>query len=113
MASLIPIKFHELLSLKNVGINQENINFGSVTMESDKYIVVREKVGDSAQVVILDIANPNEVLRRPISADSALMNPNTKILALKSAKTLQIFDLELKAKKLQSTIGHSLGILLL
>jgi clathrin heavy chain len=52
-------------------------------MESDKYIVVREKVGDSAQVVILDIANPNEVLRRPISADSALMNPNTKILALK------------------------------
>ena len=52
-------------------------------MESDKYIVVREKVGDSAQVVILDVASPNDVIRRPISADSALMNPNTKILALK------------------------------
>lgn len=52
-------------------------------MESDKYIVVREIVGDSAQVVIVDVANPNDVLRRPISADSAVMNPNSKILALK------------------------------
>lgn len=82
-------------------------------MESDKHIVVRETVGDSAQVVIIDVANPNELLRRPISADSALMNPSSKILALKcncvfinlaillfilAGKTLQIFDLEQKAK---------------
>jgi clathrin heavy chain len=66
-----------------MGINQTNINFGNITMESDKYIVVRETVGDSAQVVIVDIANPSDVLRRPIRADSALMNPNTKIIALK------------------------------
>lgn len=52
-------------------------------MESDTNIVVRETVGDSAQVVIIDIANPNELLRRPISADSALMNPEKRILALK------------------------------
>lgn len=59
-------------------------------MESDKYIVVREIVGDSAQVVIVDVANPNDVLRRPISADSAVMNPNSKILALKCLfKTFQ------------------------
>ncbi|KAI1721373.1 hypothetical protein Ddc_07825 [Ditylenchus destructor] len=98
MSSIIPIKLNELFSLQKVGIHPSNIHFGSVTMESDKNIVVRETVGESAQVVIVDVANPNDLLRRPISADSALMNPDKKILALKSGKTLQIFDLEQKAK---------------
>lgn len=87
-------------------------------MESDKSIVVRETVGESAQVVVIDMENPNDVLRRPISADSALMNPTKKILALKckllsdesgvwcspltvrylAGKNIQIFDLEQKQK---------------
>lgn len=52
-------------------------------MESDKFICVREKVGDSAQVVIIDMANPTNPIRRPISADSAIMNPASKVIALK------------------------------
>lgn len=94
----LPIKFHEHLQLTNVGIRQPNISFASVTMESDKYIVCREKVGDSAQVVIIDMAEPSNPTRRPISADSVIMHPSQKILALKSGKTLQIFDIEKKAK---------------
>ena len=82
-------------------------------MESDKIIVVRETVGDQTEVVIIDVANPKDLLRCPISADSALMNPSKKLIALKcespvrapshpapalSATTLlQIFDLESKA----------------
>lgn len=52
-------------------------------MESDKFIVVREKVGDSSQVVIIDLNDINNPLRRPITADSVIMNPATKVLALK------------------------------
>ncbi|GMS88450.1 hypothetical protein PENTCL1PPCAC_10625, partial [Pristionchus entomophagus] len=94
----LPIKFHEHLQLTNVGIRQPMISFNNVTMESDKYIVCREKVGDSAQVVIIDMAEPNNPTRRPISADSVIMHPLQKIIALKSGKTLQIFDIEKKAK---------------
>ena len=57
-------------------------------MESDKYICVREKVGESAQVVIIDMANPQTPIRRPISADSAIMNPLTKVIALKGTLLL-------------------------
>lgn len=67
-------------------------------MESDKYICVREKVGDSSQVVIIDMADSTNPLRRPISADSAIMNPISKVIALKAGKTLQIFNIELKSK---------------
>lgn len=48
-------------------------------MESDKFICVREKVGDTVQVVIVDMSNPNTPIRRPISAESAIMNPTSKV----------------------------------
>jgi len=37
-------------------------------------------------------------MRRPITADSAIMHPTSKIIALKAQRQLQIFNLELKAK---------------
>ena len=52
-------------------------------MESDKFICVREKVNDTAFVIIIDMADPNNPIKRPITADSAIMNPTTKVIALK------------------------------
>ncbi|VDN52328.1 unnamed protein product [Dracunculus medinensis] len=98
MATPLPIKFQEHISLQNLGINAANIGFATLTMESDKFIVVREKIGDSSQVVIIDLNDISNPLRRPITADSVIMNPATKVLALKSNKTLQIFNIELKSK---------------
>lgn len=69
--------------LQNLGINPANIGFSTLTMESDKFICVREKVGEQAQVVIIDMSDPNSPIRRPISADSAIMNPASKVIALK------------------------------
>jgi clathrin heavy chain len=48
---------------------------------------VRETVNDTNQVVIIDLADANNVLRRPITADSAIMHPKKKILALKGASS--------------------------
>ena len=59
-------------------------------MESDKYICVRETAPQNS-VVIIDMNMPNQPLRRPITADSALMNPNTRILALKGRITFRCF----------------------
>ena len=84
--------------LTNVGIGAANIGFNSLTMESDKFICVREKVGENNQVVIIDMSDHTNPIRRPISADSAIMNPASKVIALKAAKTLQIFNIEMKSK---------------
>jgi len=97
-AQVLPIKFQEHLQLTNVGINAANVGFNSLTMESDKYICVREKVGDTNQVVIIDLNDSTNPIRRPISADSAIMNPASKVIALKAQKTLQIFNIEMKSK---------------
>lgn len=52
-------------------------------MESDKFICIREKVGETSQVVIIDMADANNPIRRPITAESAIMNPASKVIALK------------------------------
>jgi clathrin heavy chain len=84
-----PISSSVHLQLQNIGINAANIGFSTLTMESDKFICVREKIGDTAQVVIIDMDNSNNPIRRPISADSAIMNPKSKVIALKGQKLLK------------------------
>lgn len=74
-----------IAQLVQLGINQQYISFNSLTMESDKYICVREEVNGQVQVVIIDMTNPADIQRRPISADSAIMNPVSKVIALKGA----------------------------
>ncbi|KAE7996591.1 hypothetical protein FH972_001302 [Carpinus fangiana] len=102
-AANAPITMKEALTLPSIGINPQFITFTHVTMESDKYICVRETAPQNS-VVIIDMSMPMQPLRRPITADSALMNPNSRILALKAQLQgtnqdhLQIFNIELKAK---------------
>ena len=46
MTQNLPIKFEENLNLTNIGINAQNIGFANLTMESEKFICVREQVFD-------------------------------------------------------------------
>lgn len=82
-----------------MGINASNVSFNTLTMESDKFICVREKVGDTAQVVIIDMNDSANPIRRPISADSAIMNPASKVIALKGmcVHTVQVLGFGEKA----------------
>ena len=59
---------------------------------------MREKVNEQNQVVTIELADANNVLRRPITADSAIMHPSKKILALKGTShcvllIIQLIDL--------------------
>ena len=100
MANQIPITFNEYLHIVNppLSINGENVKFGSCSMESDKYITVCEKVGDVQQIAIVDMTAGNAITRQKISAEAAIMNPNSKIIALKAAQQLQIFNLDARQK---------------
>jgi clathrin heavy chain len=92
-----------VVQLSSIGVTPEFISFKNVTMESEKYICIRE-TGAQKTVVIVDMTNPLSPLRRQISADSALMCLDKKVIALKAAAgdtggdNLQIFNLESKQK---------------
>lgn len=77
--------------------------FTHVTMQSEKFVCVRE-TGTTNNVVIVDMANPSAPVRRPITADSTILAPSTKTLALKASAAadggdnLQVFNLDTKQK---------------
>lgn len=95
--------FSARLQLPSIGVAQEFISFRNTTMESDKYICIRE-TGAQNQVVIVDMATPLAPQRRQITADSALMCPDKKVIALKATTpgtpgdALQVFNLDTKTK---------------
>ena len=99
--SLVPVPTPhgpQLVQLTNVGIQPQFISFATLTMESEKFICIREEVNGTVQVVIIDMTNPTDVQRRPITAESAIMNPVSKVIALKAGNYLQIFNMEMKSK---------------
>jgi len=81
MSQALPIVFTELLNLANppVSVPGDSIKFGSCTLESDKYITCCEP----GQVAIVDLSAGNSVTRQTMQAEAAIMNPVSKILALK------------------------------
>lgn len=105
----LPIKFTELLMLNQVGVDPGSIGFNTCTLESDYFICIREKKSEAAQpeVVIVDLKQGNNVTRRPIKADSAIMHWTKQIIALRAqSRTLQIFDLEKKQKLKSATLNE-------
>ena len=78
--------FHRV-QLPTLGINPNSITFANLTMESEKFICVREE-GKQVNIVIIDLANPQGLMRKPITADSAIMNPTEKLLALRGSTSL-------------------------
>ena len=57
-------------------------------MESDAFVSVCDGSSGQPQVFIVDLKNGNQVMKRPMSAEAAIMNPVSKILALR-AKILE------------------------
>eukprot|EP01035_Chromulina_nebulosa_P020076 gene20076-26070_t len=96
----VPITYSEVLNLVNppLSVSPDSVKFGLTSLESDKFIVSCETAGDSPQIVIIDLSAGNSVTRQKMKAEAAIMNPVVKVIALRAGETLQIFNLELRAK---------------
>ncbi|KAK9907240.1 hypothetical protein M0R45_000970 [Rubus argutus] len=106
VAKASPIIIKEVLKLRSFGINKSLISTSHVTMESGNCICVRE----AASIAIFDMSMPTKPWMIDIKADSALMNPNSKILAVKarakSGDRLQILKIGGKRSKPQPIKSH-------
>jgi len=88
----LPIRFQPLLELSHLGVAPQNFTFQALTLQSDKFICVRETAPGASNVIIIDVAT-KQLEKRTIKADSAILNPVERIVALKSANVLQVFKL--------------------
>lgn len=103
MSKILPIGFTEVCQLSTLGINASDIVFKNVTIQSSKHVAVREE--GKSSVAIIDTASKT-VLRLPVNVDSAIMNPASKVIALRAANQLQIYNLEMKTKMKTATMDN-------
>ncbi len=70
-------------------------------MESDTHVVLKEKQNGQTALTIVELGNGNQVVRRPIQAEAAVMSPNGSVIALRAQNTVQLFNI-VEKKKIKS-----------
>ena len=105
----LPIVFSELVNLcsPSIGINGDRIKIGTCSMESDKFITVCENAGGTQQVAIVDLSAGNTVTRQRISAEAAIMNPVSRVIALRGNSELNYIVLLLISSFLHVQLVNS------
>ncbi|AMD22448.1 HGR109Cp [Eremothecium sinecaudum] len=97
--SELPIEFTELVDLTSIGISPQSLDFRSATFESDRYVTVRETTNGANSVAIVDLLHDNEVTRKSMGGDSAIMHPTQKVISVRANGTIvQMFNLDTKEK---------------
>ncbi|KAK8792774.1 hypothetical protein WA158_004938 [Blastocystis sp. Blastoise] len=105
----VPINFTEVANLSSLGIAPANINFKNVTMVSDKYICIREE-GATPSLAIVDTDKNFQVTRQPMGAEAAIMNPVSKVIALRKGNQLQVYNLDMKSKMASFKLPDSASV---
>jgi len=104
--SAVPLVSSVLLELTKLGIAQPQIIFKNVTLSSSKYVTVREEEGGAPKSVAVADTTTKNMLRLPIKVDSAIMNPVSKVVAVRVGGALQITNLEMKVTMKQATLNE-------
>lgn len=94
--------FKELLKLTDQGVDASIIKFNNVTLQSHKYVCVREEAKRSVTVIETATRKTNRL--PPLTVDSAIMNPVSYTIALRAKQNLQIFNLDMKVKMKSTTL---------
>lgn len=103
----LPIEFTELVDLTSLGISPQSLDFRSTTFESEHYVTVRESQDGNNSVAIVDLANGNQVTRKNMGGDSAIMHPSQNVISVRANGTIvQIFNLETKSKLKSFTLDE-------
>ena len=78
-----PIVLVELLNLIPLGFTPSAIQYGSITLESGRFMCCCERVRgvrNQGSVVVVDLTQGRILTRLPFCADAAILNPNHQVI---------------------------------
>ncbi|KAG5490034.1 hypothetical protein JKF63_00153 [Porcisia hertigi] len=103
-----PTISEEIFQLNTVsgGLRPGSVSFKHVTIESERYVCVRDVQEDGqTSLVVIDLEKRESIRNNVKDAESCIMNPKSKILALRSGRNLQVFDVD-ASQRLKATLFH-------
>ena len=88
---MIPIKYDELARLPSLGLPADIYKQANLTMESDRYICVKEGAPDGSTMFnIVNVGQGFKVQKKPISGDAAMMHPTKPFFCLRTGANIQV-----------------------
>ena len=106
-----PLSSSEVFQLNTVqgGLRAGTISFKTLTMESDKFVCVRDVQPDGqTSLVIVDLEKRTSERNNIRDAEAAIMNPNARILALRSGFNIQVFNIDAKERIKANTFNDTI-----
>lgn len=83
------LMFPTRIQLSSLGLPPESFNIASCTLQSDKFICVRDNSKQPSQVAIVSFDDPANPNRFPLAGDSAVMNPSQPVIAVRGVASIQ------------------------
>ena len=95
-----PVVVKEIFNLSNVsgGLQPSSLTFSNIDMQGAKAITIRENISGSGSLVIFNTETSSDIRLPMKDVDSATLNPQGYILALRSNRQIQIYNMELKIR---------------
>ncbi len=88
---MIPIKYDELVRLPALGLPQDIYKQANLTMESDRYICLKEGAPDGSILFdIVDLGQGFRVQKKAIPADAAMMHPTKPYFCIRTGVNIQV-----------------------
>ena len=100
------------MQLQSAGINPQMCSFANLTLESDRYVCVRDTTTNPSTINVVDVTKPQtQPLRLQVRADSAIMNPSELILAYRTdgpdGSAMYVYNLEMKQEVVRFKIAEA------
>ncbi len=87
----IPIRYEEKVKLPSLGLPPDVYKQQTLTMESERYICIKEVSPDGSTVFdIVDMSGAPRVQKKPIKAEAAMMHPTRPLFCLRNAQNIQV-----------------------
>lgn len=94
---MIPIRFQEAFNLSSLGLQPASFSILNCTMQSEKYVCIKDVSKEPAQLVVFNIQDKTSS-QFPLGGDSSIMHPSLAIIAVKAAQVLQVYNIAEKTK---------------
>lgn len=94
----------EICQLTQKQVDPKEIKFANITFNNINYVVVRGE----GSVAVIELSSKASPTRLPVGVDSAIMNPSSKVLAMRMGPNLTLYSLEMKAKMKQSVLNGTI-----
>ncbi|GCA62156.1 clathrin, heavy chain [Kipferlia bialata] len=106
MASSSILDFETVNDLVAHGLSESSFKFASLSISSEKYACVRDESGEKPRLVLVDIES-DSVSSFNMSAESAIMHPSKKVVAVRAGSQMQVVDLGAKKHLANQTLTES------